>query len=69
MRPGVGVDRIEDIHHLSFGSGEVGTFILADTLEHVSDPRAKHELHDCLREGRVVIYSSVTHFPIDGSAG
>jgi hypothetical protein len=28
MRPGVGVDRIEDIHHRSFGSGEVGTFIL-----------------------------------------
>ena len=26
------VDRIEDIHHLSFRSGEVGTFILVDTL-------------------------------------
>ena len=26
MQPGPGVDRIEDIHALSFASGEVGTF-------------------------------------------
>lgn len=32
MQPGNSVDRIEDIHHLSFRSGEVGTFILVDTL-------------------------------------
>jgi hypothetical protein len=65
-----GGDRIEDIHHLSFRSGEVGTFILAETLEHVLDPlRAMHEIHRCLREGGVVIYSSVMLFPINGIAG
>jgi SAM-dependent methyltransferase len=67
MRPGAGVDRIEDIHKLSFGSGEVGTFILADTLEHVSDPpRAMREIHRCLRADGVAIFSSVMCFPIHG---
>jgi SAM-dependent methyltransferase len=67
MQPGRGVDRLEDIHALSFASGEVGTFILADTLEHVADPiRAMAEIHRCLRAGGVVIYSSVMNFPIHG---
>jgi methyltransferase family protein len=67
MRPGRGVDRIEDIHHLSFGSDEVGTFILADTLEHVSDPlRAMREIHRCLRADGVAISSSAMCFPIHG---
>ena len=65
MQTGPGVDRLEDIHKLSFPSGEVGTFILADTLEHVADPRrAMHEIHRCLRDDGVVIYSSVMHFPV-----
>jgi SAM-dependent methyltransferase len=67
MQSGPGVDRVEDIHKLSFRSSEVGTFILADTLEHVSDPlRAMKEIHRCLREDGVVIYSSVMYFPIHG---
>jgi hypothetical protein len=49
-KTGPGVDRLEDIHKLSFGSDEVCTFILADALEHVSDPlRAMREIHRCLR--------------------
>lgn len=31
MQTGPGVDRLEDIHNLSFRSGQVGTFLLADT--------------------------------------
>lgn len=67
MQPGRGVDRIENIHKLSFRRGEVGTFILADTLEHVADPlRAMREVNRCLRPGGVAIYSSVMNFPIHG---
>jgi Methyltransferase domain len=65
MQTGPGVDRLEDIHNLSFRSAEVGTFLLADTLEHVADPqRAMHEIYRCLRDDGVVIYSSVMNFPI-----
>lgn len=65
MRPGTGVDRIEDIHELRFSDGEVGTFLLADTLEHVREPfQAFRELHRCLRDDGVAIFSSVMHFPI-----
>ena len=52
---------------LSFQRGEVGTFILSDTLEHVADPlRAMQEVQHCLRPGGVAIYSSVMNFPIHG---
>lgn len=65
MRPGPGVERIEDVHDLTFAEGEVGTFVLADTLEHVWNPhRAFAELHRCLREDGVVLFSSVMLFPI-----
>ena len=66
MRPGPGADHIKDIRRLLFRSGEVGTFILADTLEHVADPwRAIREVHRCLRRG-VAICTSVMCFPIHG---
>lgn len=65
MRPGRGVDRVEDIHDLSFQDGEVGTFLLADTLEHVWHPHlAFSELHRCLRDDGVAIFTSIMHFPI-----
>jgi SAM-dependent methyltransferase len=67
MQPGIGVDRIENIHALQFSDGEVGTFVLADTLEHVSDPiRGMREIHRCLREDGVAIFTSVMHFHIHG---
>ncbi len=65
MRPGPGVDRIEDLHALSFRDVDVGTFLLADTLEHVADPlRAMSELHRALRRDGLVLFTSVMHFPI-----
>lgn len=67
MQHGTGVERIENIHSLSFADGEVGTFILADTFEHVADPiRGMREVHRCLRDDGVVIFTSVMHFPIHG---
>jgi len=65
MQHGTGVEQIENIHHLSFADGSVGTFLLADTLEHVSDPiRGMKEVHRCLREDGVAIFTSAMHFPI-----
>ena len=54
MQPGRGVDQIENIHKLFFRLGEVGTFILSDTLEHVADPlRAMKEVSGvCGQEGK-----------------
>ncbi len=67
MQPGVGVDRIENIHALSFRTGDVGTFLLSDTLEHVADPlRAMREVRRCLRGDGIAIYTSVMNFPIHG---
>jgi len=65
MQHGTGVDKIENIHQLSFADGSVGTFLLADTLEHVSDPiRGMREIHRCLGEDGIAIFTSVMHFPI-----
>ncbi len=65
MQAGPGVDRVEDIHALELGDGEVGTFLLIDTYEHVRDPmRAMAEVRRALRSGGVVIYTSVMFFPI-----
>ena len=65
MQHGKGVDQIENIHGLSFPDSSVGTFLMADTLEHVSDPiRGMREIHRCLREDGVAIFTSVMHFPI-----
>lgn len=65
MRPGPGVDRVEDLHRLGFEGGEVGCFVLADTFEHVRDPlRAMAEVRRALAPGGVVIFTSVFAFPI-----
>jgi cephalosporin hydroxylase len=43
----------------------VGTFLLADTLEHVLDPiRGMREIHRCLTEEGIAIFTSVMDFPI-----
>lgn len=68
MEAGTGVDRIENLENLSFKDGEVGTFILCDTLEHVRDlDRAMKELERCLNSHTgVLIATSVMLFPVHG---
>jgi SAM-dependent methyltransferase len=65
IQEGPGVDRIEDVHALSFADESVGTVICLETLEHVADPiRAVEEMHRVLRPGGVLAISSVMFFPI-----
>jgi SAM-dependent methyltransferase len=65
IQDGPGVDRIEDIHALTFPDASVGTVICLETLEHVADPlRAVEEMHRVLRPGGVMAISSLMFFPI-----
>jgi len=49
MRPGPGVDRVENVEKLTFGDDSVGTMLMLDTLEHVAN------CHDAMREAFRVI--------------
>jgi SAM-dependent methyltransferase len=65
IQAGPGVDRIEDIHHLSFDDNSIGTVVALETLEHVADPiRAVEEMYRILRPGGVLAISSLMFFPI-----
>jgi SAM-dependent methyltransferase len=65
IQEGPGVDRVEDVHALTFADDSVGTLLAMDTLEHVADPlRAVQEMHRVLRPGGVLAMSSVMFFPI-----
>lgn len=67
MRPGPGVDRVEDLRALSFADGEIGTAICFDTLEHCADPpQACRELARVVADGGVCLISSVMLFGIHG---
>jgi SAM-dependent methyltransferase len=60
FREGPGVDRVEDLRHLGFADGEVGTALCLDTLEHCADPiRACAELHRVVADGGVCVITSV----------
>ena len=65
VRPGRGVDRIEDVHQLSFASESVGTVLMLETLEHVKNPLlAMAEICRALQPGGVVVISSCMDFPV-----
>ncbi len=65
IRPGPGVDRIEDVHQLSFATGTLGTVLMLETLEHVKNPlQAMAEVFRVLRPGGLVMISSVMDYPV-----
>ena len=65
LRPGPGVEEMQDLHALSVPNDSIGTAVLFDTIEHVRDPwTAMRELHRCLKPGGMVFMTSVWYFPI-----
>lgn len=65
LRSGPGVDRVEDVHRLTFADASVGTVVTVDTLEHVANPfLAVGEIHRVLRPGGLLLMISVMDFPI-----
>lgn len=65
LRPGPGVDELQDLHALKLPENSIGTALLFDTIEHVRDPwKAMAELHRCLVPGGFVLMTSVWYFPI-----
>lgn len=65
IQEGANVDRIEDVHALTFPDNSVGTVLCVEVLEHVADPlRAVKEIHRVLKPGGVAAFSSQMFFPI-----
>lgn len=65
MRPGPGVDRVEDVEKTGFGTGEAGGVVFVDTIEHVRRPEAAvSEIFRILKPGGVLVMASVMDFPV-----
>ena len=64
-REGLGVDRTEDVHHLSFPDASVGTVLMLETLEHVENPlKAMDEIFRVLKPEGLVVISSSMDYPV-----
>jgi predicted AlkP superfamily phosphohydrolase/phosphomutase/SAM-dependent methyltransferase len=65
LRPGPGVDRIEDVMNLSLADDSAPSLICVETLEHVFDPRrAIDEMIRVLAPGGVLLISTPFYFHI-----
>ena len=65
MRPGNGVDRVENVESCTFKDGEAGSVVFVDTIEHVRRPEAAvKEIARILRPGGLLFMASVMDFPI-----
>ena len=65
IRPGPGVDRVEDVHRLTFASDTLGTVLVLETLEHIKNPlQAMAEVFRVLRPGGLAVISSCMDFPV-----
>jgi len=64
-RLGRGVDRVENVHQLSFPDSSIGTVLMLETLEHVENPLlAMSEIFRVLRSGGLIVISSVMDYPV-----
>lgn len=65
LRPGPGVDSLQDLHNIDLPPASVGTVLLFDTIEHVREPwQAMAELRKCLAPGGILLMTSVWYFPV-----
>jgi len=65
LRPGPGVDRVEDVSAPTFPDGSVGAIVCLETLEHVFEVRRAFDaLFRLLAPGGVLIASAPFHFHV-----
>jgi len=67
IRPGPGVDRVEDGQSLSFQDGSCGTVLILETLEHIANPhRTVSEAHRILAHDGLLVVSVPFNYRIHG---
>lgn len=67
MRPGPGVDRVEDVSAIGLPDGSVGTILCIETFEHVFEVRkAFDEVYRILKPGGLFVITSPLNFRIHG---
>jgi SAM-dependent methyltransferase len=67
MRPGLGVDRVEDVSAIRLPDGSAGTVLCIETFEHVFEVRrAFDEVFRVLKPGGVFVITSPLNFRIHG---
>ena len=67
MRPGPGVDRVEDVTAISLPDASAGTVLCIETFEHVFEVnKAFHEVFRLLKPGGIFIITSPLNFRIHG---
>jgi SAM-dependent methyltransferase len=67
MRPGPGVDRVEDVTAIDLPDGSAGTVLCIETFEHVFEvKRAFDEVYRILKPGGIFIITSPLNFRIHG---
>ena len=67
MRPGPGVDRVEDVSAINLPDGKAGTVLCIETFEHVFEVRrAFDEVFRILKPGGLFVITSPLNFRIHG---
>ena len=67
MRPGPGVDRVEDVSAISLPDGSAGTVLCIETFEHVFEVRrAFDEVFRILKPGGMFVITTPLNFRIHG---
>lgn len=64
-RPGLGVDEIENVEHLSFEDNSIGSILIMETLEHVQNCfNALDEIYRVLKINGILVMSSAMNYVI-----